>query len=241
MMQKRMKKILGGIVCIALISSLLSTPAAAASTVGSIHSDTTNNMSKSVGEGYNFRVTPLDKGAKVSYTVGNSNVLHTFVAGKPIRNSNGTTTYYLGFKCYGIGETGVYMNLNGKPVRLFSVNVTKTIAFSDALGTSAARYSKIIIKHTNSEKTVAEQSRIQSLLNDLAANRLTRQSGESPYYGWGYALFFYPADGSGVYQYIDSSGFSKNAGCTLNGPTGYYIPENWDRLHSILTAFYNQN
>ena len=113
-----------------LIGSLLSAPAAAAGTIGSIHSDTTKDLEMSVGEQYCFAVTPQSQSEKIGYTVGNGNILQTYTAGKPVIK-NGAITYYFGFRCQKKGSTGIYINAGGKNLRLFSVNV------SDAVPTTA--------------------------------------------------------------------------------------------------------
>lgn len=121
---KRIRKILGGIVCFALLVTP-ALPAAAAGTAGGVLSDTTSPVSRAVGMRYGFTVTTLEKGAAVGYTVGNGKVLRTFASAKPVYNTKGTETYTFGFECLSPGETGVYVTVNGKAVRLFSVTVTQ--------------------------------------------------------------------------------------------------------------------
>lgn len=240
-MQKQMKIVLSGIISIVLFTSLISFSAVGKDKSSLIHSDTTKDMDMSLGEHYCFLVTPQDEDAVVNYTVGNGKILHTFVADPPRKNKGGSLTYCFGFSCNKIGRTGVYVNLNGKTVRLFSVNVKNTISFSDALGTNSALYSKVVIQHMSTNKTITNQNKIQFLLNDLSEEKLDQQSGDSPYYGWGYALHFYYKNGGGSYTYTDAYGFSEDNDCKINGPVGYYLPQNPNNIKSKLVLFYNQN
>jgi hypothetical protein len=121
---KQLRKILGSIVCVALLAAP-AFPAAAAGTAGGVRSDTTNPVSRAVGMRYCFTVTPQAKGESIGYTVGNGKLLRTFTAAKTVRNADGTETYTLGFECLSPGETGVYVTVGGKTARLFSVTVTK--------------------------------------------------------------------------------------------------------------------
>lgn len=113
--------------CAALLFSFAAVPSHAAGMVDNIESDTTDKTLFSVGEKYCFLITPKNKSAKVNYTVGNGKVLETFVAGKPTKNADGTTTYLFGFTCVGKGETGIYMTIDGKVSKIFSAYVGSTI------------------------------------------------------------------------------------------------------------------
>ncbi|MDD4807797.1 MAG: hypothetical protein PHU30_04795 [Oscillospiraceae bacterium] len=114
------------LICAALLFSFVSfvaVPSYAAGMVDNVESDTTSRTLFSVGEKYCFLITPKIKSTKVSYAVGNEKVLKTFVAGKPTKNADGTTTYLFGFSCVEKGETGIYMTSNGKISKIFSAYV----------------------------------------------------------------------------------------------------------------------
>ena len=121
---KQLQKILGSIVCAALLLAP-ALPASAAGTAGVVRSDTTAPVSRAVGMRYCFTVIPQAKGESIGYTVGNGKILRTFTAAKPVQNADGTETYTLGFECLRPGETGVYVTVGGTTVRLFSVTVTQ--------------------------------------------------------------------------------------------------------------------
>lgn len=121
---KQVQKILSGIICAAMLAAP-ALPAAAAGTAGGVRSDTTSPVSRSVGMRYCFTVTPQTKGESIGYSVGNGKILRTYTAAKPVQNTDGTETYTLGFECLSPGETGVYVTVNGKAIRLFSVTVAK--------------------------------------------------------------------------------------------------------------------
>jgi hypothetical protein len=126
---KQIRKILGSIICVALLAAP-ALSAAAAGTAGGVRSDTTNPVSRAVGMRYCFTVTSQPKAGTIGYTVGNGTVLRTFTAAKPVQNADGTETDTFGFECLSPGETGVYVTVNGKTVRLFSVTVTKDASAS---------------------------------------------------------------------------------------------------------------
>lgn len=148
----------------------------------------------------------------------------------------------IGFVLIGSLLSAIYVKVGGKTLRLFSVNVSDTVTFSKALGKDSTQYSKVIIQHMAVKKAVTDQKKIQSLLDDLAADKLKKRPEGSPMgSGWEYALSFYPADGSGAYEFLDTGGFSKDAGCSIKGPVGAYIPENSNNIQKILSAFYAQN
>ncbi len=239
------KKLLCAVISAAMLASCLTVPAAAAGTVGSVRSDTTGNVTKSVGDQYSFLVTSKNKNAKIAYTVGNGKVLQTYTVGKPVKNADGTATYHYGFRCLNEGDTGVYMKVDGKTVNLFSVRVRYTTTFAKAIGTDAAKYSKVEIRRgmTDRTKTITDRKQIQSLLNRLASKALVRDlAGTSTKYGFNYCMDLYPVTG-GSYEFIDSNGLRKNGGCKFNGPTGRWLPEHpkgSQEVDGILADFFNQ-
>ena len=127
MFRRRDKAIRGILTCAVLLFSMASMSSCAAGTVDNIVSDTTDRTLFSVGEKYCFLITPKDKDAEIDYTVGNGKVLETFVAGKPTKNADGTTTYVLGFMCIGKGETGIYITANNQTSKIFTAYVGDTI------------------------------------------------------------------------------------------------------------------
>ena len=126
-MRNHCKRISSFLLGTALICNLITIPASAAGTVNDIHSDTTGRALFSVGEQYSFLITPKNPNAKISYTVGNGEVLQTFTAKRPVKNKNGTKTYTFGFNCVKKGETGIYITENGKTTRIFSAYVGDTV------------------------------------------------------------------------------------------------------------------
>ena len=127
-MLRRGTKAIGKILtCAGLLFGMAAMPAHAAGMVGNLESDTTDRTLFSVGEKYCFLITPKDKAAKPDYTVGNGKVLETFVAGAPVKNADGTTTYVFGFTCTGKGETGIYMTVDGQTLKIFTAYVGDTI------------------------------------------------------------------------------------------------------------------
>lgn len=226
-----------------MIASCLTVPAAAAGTVGSVRSDTTGNVAKSVGEQYSFLVTPKNKNAKIAYSVGNGKILQTYAIGKPVKNAGGTVTYHYGFRCLNEGDTGVYMKVDGKTEHLFTVNVRYTTTFAKATGTDAAKYSKVVIRSgsTGKEKMITDRKQIQSLLARLASEKLTKNLAGAPRTsGWSYELQLWPAYGTGAYRFTSSGGFVKDAGCASKGPNGPWLPKNAKNVDKILSDFFNQ-
>lgn len=236
-MREKVKPFLCGIVSFILISSTLVTPVIAAGKAGTIISDTTNDISRSVGDQYLFQITTQNKGTKVVYTVGNGKILKTFTSERPTENKDGTVTYHFGLICSDEGTTGVYMTVDGKPTKIFTVQVRDKTTFEKAVGTDATKYSKIVIQRMNVKRTISDQKEIQSVLNDIAAFTLTKKPEGTPHTsGWTYTLRFYPIDGSGAYTFVDTDGFSRDEGCTVKGPTGIYVPDQPQKLEQIFDS-----
>lgn len=86
-------------------------------------SDTTQDVTRRVGQRYTFRVTVPYGGQVPSFTVGNGSLLSTYAAGKVTKNKDSSKNYFFGYRCLKRGRTGVYVTLGGKNYCAFCANV----------------------------------------------------------------------------------------------------------------------
>ena len=208
---KQIQKILGGIICAAMLAAP-ALPAAAAGTAGGVRSDTTSPVSRAVGMRYCFTVTPQAKGESIGYSVGNGKILRTYTAAKPVRNADGTDTYTLGFECLSPGETGVYVTVDGKAVRLFSVTVTKAEDVSASQLTYAELQQEVDNGHQPWRLNPAEVA-----ADYLAENKLTAQTDtlENPAVAKnvdGSATVLFAKDGKTVFKVVCYQPFQRAGG-----------------------------
>lgn len=203
------KGMLGSIVCAALLLAP-AFPAAAAGTAGEVRSDTTAPVSRAVGMRYCFTVTPQAKDAEVGYTVGNGKILRTFTAAKPVHNADGTETDTFGFECLSPGETGVYVTIGGKKVRLFSVTVTSEASASQL--TYAELQEEADNGHQPWRLNPAEVASEFVMENNLAAKTDTLNDPGVAKNADGSATVFFAKDGKTVFKVVCYQPFRRAGG-----------------------------
>lgn len=247
-MHKLFRKEFVAVLSVALLTGFLAYPAHASDVYGIKHIATTERFKVPVGTRICFQTPPLKQGAKVCYVAGNGQVLHTFVKGKPIENVDGTVSYNLGFVCYKAGETGAYINLNGKPFMLKSVEVvndssTEGFPLSTSFGRIFANQNveKIVVAYAggNLEKRqTINAAQISQFMAKLAPEKLYRNCDTSLKSGWAFSVNFYLKGQKGYYSYNFGSGFYKNSGFSVSMPTGRCVEENADEVYTIIGDFY---
>ncbi len=203
------KAMLSSIVCAALLLAP-AFPAAAAGTAGGVRSDTTAPVSRAVGMRYCFTVNPQAKGAAVGYTVGNGKILRTFTAAKPVQNADGTETDTFGFECLSPGETGVYVTIGGKTVRLFSVTVTSEASASQL--TYAELQEEVDNGHQPWRLNPAEVASEFVMENNLAAKTDTLNDPGVAKNVDGSATVFFAKDGKTVFKVVCYQPFRRAGG-----------------------------
>lgn len=195
-----------------------------------------------------FQTPPLKKGQKLCYTAGNGQVLHTFVAGKPTQNSDGTIIYNLGYVCCQAGETGAYINLNGKLFMLYSVQVVddkskEGFPLNTSFGQIFAnqKVEKIVIAHGLSlpKRQTTNAAQINRFLNSLSREKLYRDCNPVKRVGWNFSVDFYLKGQKGYYDYTYTYGFCKVGGFSAPLPIGSSVEANCDKVYQILGDFYN--
>ena len=240
------KRILVGIVCL----SLLVTPALPASAAGTYtyrHSMRVGDWVVPVGTRLRFQTAPLKKGEALCYTAGNRKTLKTFVSGKPVRNSDGTVSYNLGFTCAAPGETGLYIHQNGKPFRIGTVKVVNAASktgfpLSTSFGKIFAgqKVEKIVIRdgNTGKSKQTSDAAQINRLMAKLAPERLYRNCDTRLRGGWSYGIDFYLKGQKGFYCYTLGYDFLKRDGFKTSLPTGNCVEESYDEVFAAIAESY---
>lgn len=118
-MKQSIKKVPALLLTAAIAASSVALPAFAAGNLDGFRSDTTQAVVKNAGQTYVFAITPNDAKATPYFTVGNGTVLSTFTAHAPVKQADGKTTYYFGYKCLKDGAAGVYIRIGGETQRVF--------------------------------------------------------------------------------------------------------------------------
>lgn len=208
---KQFQKILGSIVCLAMLVTP-ALPAAAAGTADGVRSDTKSPVSRAVGMRYCFTVTPQAKAASLGYTVGNGKILRTFTAAKPVQNADGTETFTLGFECLSPGETGVYITVNGKAVRLFSVTVTSAEDATASQLTYEELQKEVDNGHQPWRLNPAEVASEFVMENNLAAKTDTLNDPGVAKNTDGSATVFFAKDGKTVFKVVCFQPFKRAGG-----------------------------
>lgn len=241
------KMILGGIVCCALLVTP-ALPASAAGTYTYHHMMRVGDWVVPVGTRLRFQTAPLKKGEALGYTVGDGKVLQTFVSGKPVSNAGGTVSYNLGITCTALGETGLYIRQNGKPVEIGDVKVVNAdpktgFPLSTSFGEIFAgkTVEKIVIQDLNSRKTkqTTNAATINRLMAKLAPERLYRDCDTRLWLGDGiYNTDFYLKGQNGFYRYSLASGFAKQDGFEAPLPTGKCYEESFDESYAVIAEWF---
>lgn len=201
-----------------------------------------------VGAQMRFQTPPLREDEKLCYTAGNGDILHTFTAGKPIENSDGTVRYRLGLICCKAGETGVYINLNGQNRMLYSIQVVDnqseegfplSTSFDQIFKNQAVE--KIIITEgdTFEKRQITDTVQINQFMAALAPERLYRNCAlPTKKIGFIFTVDFYFKGQKGYYRYGLADGFIKVDGFSASLPTGDCCEENPEEVCRIIANLY---
>ncbi|WP_411676816.1 hypothetical protein [Caproicibacter sp.] len=202
-----------------------------------------------VGAHINFYSPPLKKEEHPCFAAGNGTVLHTVVAGKPIQHSDGNIRYSFGFTCCQAGETGIYINWNGRTVMLYSIQVFDTkpttgfpikTTFQDILYNQ--KITKVVILEGDSDLssgvTIKDPAQITHFLSDLAPERLYHSFDTHKYLGNLFSLDFYINGQKGYYRYILGKGFYQVDGFSVPLPTGRCFEENFEKIYQLIGNWY---
>lgn len=249
-MKRLLKKVICAFLCFSLFTAFPAFTAHAEDTYGAYgftYNSSIVHLSVPVGAQLCFQTPPLKKTEKLYYTAGNGNVLHTFVAGKPIENSNGTIRYKLGYVCYKTGETGVYMNCDGKKQMLYSIQVVDDksklgFPLSTSFGQIFANQTieKIVIADgsTFEKRQTTDSAQISRFLTKLAPERLYRDCHPVKRVGWRFGVDFYLKGQKGYYSYTPDYDLKKIDGFSIPLPTGNCVEKNAEEVWNIIGDFY---
>lgn len=211
------------------------------------HTAVTGHKKVPVGTKLRFQTPALKKDDELCYTAGNGEVLQTFVAEKPVQNADGTVSYNLGFVCCKEGETGIYINLNGKPFMLYSIQVVddkseEGFPLSTSFGKifASQQVEKIVVSCGNKsrQRQTTDINKINRFMAKLAPEKLYRNCDTSIRVGWNFAVDFYIKGQNGYYSYTLSYGFNKINGFSAPLPTGDCVEENGEEMYNIIGDFY---
>ena len=201
-----------------------------------------------VGSQLRFQTPPLKKNEKPCYTAGDGSILHTFIAGKPIDNTDGTTRYRLGCICCKTGETGLYINWNGQKRILYSIQVVdgqfkKGFPLSTSFGQifKKQKIEKIIITEggTIKKRQIQDIAQINKFMAKLAPERLYRDcSLPTKKVGFTFTVDFYIKGQKGYYRYILANSFIKVDSFSASFPTGNCVEENTEEVSKIIANLF---
>lgn len=208
----------------------------------------TGHQAVPVGAQIRFQTPPLKKNEKLCYTAGNGEILHTFIAGKPIENADGTVRYRLGYKCCKEGETGIYFNWNGKKHMLDSVRVVNDksetgFPISTFFGRIFAnqKVEKIVVENGNTgeSRQTTNSEQIIRLMATLAPEKLYRNCNPQKGLGFLFNVHYYFKGQKGDYRYSICDGFYKSDGFEASLPAGSCVEENAEEVFKIIGNFYD--
>lgn len=246
-MRKLFKKAICMLLCFSMLSGIQILPTCAFEVFPCKHKFITSSRKVPVGTRLRFQTPPLQKSQKLCYTVGNGKILKTFVAGEPVQEKDGTVIYNLGYVCCKAGETGVYINRNGKPFMLYSVQVVddksqEGFPLSTSFGQifDSQSVEKIVVANGNTGKRrqTTDAAKIDQFMAKIAPVKLYRNCDTSVRVGWTFAIDFYLKGQNGYYRYTQSSGFCKYDGFTGSLPIGKCVEESFEDLYTIIGDFY---
>lgn len=232
-----------------MLTGILAFPAHAADTYEfKYFPGVTGHRTVPVGAQFRFQTPPLKKSEKLCYTAGNGEILHTFIAGKPIENADGTVRYRLGYVCCKEGETGIYINWNGKMHMLYSIQVINdkseagfpiNTSFGKIFANQEVEKIVVINGNTGERRQTTNSAQISWFMAKLAPERLYRDCNPQKGLGFLFDVHYYLKGQKGYYSYGISHGFYKVDDFSFPLPIGSCVEENAEEIFKIIGNFYD--